>query len=275
MSDLIDEAATAAGPASAAEAADLSSGQAAGEAVDASAAEAAPVEEAPAAAQTPAFDREEFEGQLEYLRQQNAQLVEYLQSQQQPQAEQGQPQFDPAQLVDEFGNLNPVALAQFMAQNNEQLMGAFDQRFQQIQAPLAAREEAETIAEGEQRLQDILADDVSRNGEFSPKADVDKQARGLVRMIADQQFVEVAQQYGMSPRAAEIAMGRAAAQVRDMLRANAEAAVEAHVNHNATLAGARSEPGAAAGNGVVTSHDDLLQLSNRELALRHSQRNVA
>lgn len=217
-------------------------------------------------APAPQVDVAELQGELEYLRNQNAEIVNYLRSQgvapAQAQAAANQETgFDPASLVDEYGNLDPGAFAQFLAQRDERLLGAIDQRFQSISAPLAAREEAETIAEGEQRLTDILADDISRNGEFvagvteEAKA-ADKQARELVRTLANQAFPEVAQRYGMTPRAAEVAMTNAATQVRGLLKAAGLSAVAVTANHNATLAGASREAGSGAA-GLATTPDGI------------------
>lgn len=205
----------------------------------------------------------ELEAALEHQQAQFGQLVEYLQSQgaTRAQAEAGatdQIGFDPSDLVDEFGQLVPQALVQLFSSQQQALTQAIDQRFQAIAAPLAAREEAESVAEGEARLNDILVDDIARNGEFSSDPETDKQARTLVRTLADQAFPEVAQRYGMTPRAAEIAMNRTADQVRGLLKAHGAAAVTAHVNHNATLASQRNEPGAGSGAGLVTTTDEIL-----------------
>jgi hypothetical protein len=208
----------------------------------------------------PQVDVRELQAQLEYVSDQYNGLVQYLQSQGATRAEAeagatAQTGLDPAALVDEYGNLDPAAFAAFLAQRDERLFGAIDQRLQRIDQRESAREEATVIAEGEQRLNDILADDIARNGEFAADPEADKQARSLVRTLAEQAFPEVAQRYGMTPRAAEIAMSRAADQVRGLLKAAGAAAVTQNANHLATLAGARSEPGVGGGSGVQTISD--------------------
>jgi hypothetical protein len=196
-----------------------------------------------------------------------AQLLEQYAAEPQ---EPGQPQI--GQLVDEYGNLDPNALVQLLTTQQQQMLQQFDQRLQQIQAPLAARAAQEANAEGNQRLQDILADDIARNGEFSADKDADAKARGLVRTLAEQAFPEVAQRYGVTPRAAELAMTRAAAQVREVLAADRQASLSTEQNRIAALAGVRPEPGTAA-VGVEGLSDK--PLSARELAAKYAARATA
>lgn len=252
-------------------------GAAADEVVDAVA--EAPVEvAAPEAAAAPAFDWDDprltdlVDARAAAVSQQQLDAL-IREAQQQAQQQQGGQQA-PAGFVDEFGNFDPSAFAQWQAQRDEQQQAWLDQRLQALAAPLAARQEAETVAEGEQRLTDILADDIARNGEFVSGTDeaalaADKQARQLVRTIADQMFPEVAQRYGQTARAAELAMSKAADQVRSLLKAAGATSVQQHVNHNATLAGASTSVGNGAGTAVVTLADQIL--SNRDLALKYSR----
>lgn len=183
---------------------------------------------------------------------------------------QAQPQI--GQLVDEFGQLDPTALVQLLTAQQQQMLQQVDQRFQQIQAPLAARAAQEANAEGNQRLQDILADDIARNGEFSSDKDADTKARQLVRTLAEQTFPEVAQRYGVTPRAAELAMSKAAAQVREVLAADRQSALSTEQNRIAALAGVRQEPGTAA-VGVEGLSDR--PLSARELSAKYAARATA
>lgn len=247
--------------------------------------QAEPVAQVEAAAE-PQVDVRELQAQVEYANQRFDQLVEYIQSQgaspaQAQAAAAAQTGFDPSTLVDEYGNLDPQAFAGFLAQRDQQLLGHFDQRFQQIAAPLAAQEQEKVVAEGEQRLQDILTDDISRNGEFVTGVDeeskaADAEARKLVRTLADQAFPEIAQRYGMTPAAAERAISQAAGQVRSLLRAAGKTSVAQHVNHNATLAGARQEPAAGA-SGLVGMSDipnDPSQIG-ADLVQKYAARNRA
>lgn len=194
-------------------------------------------------------------------------LEQFLGGEGQP---QGQPQI--GQLVDEFGQLDPNALVQLLSAQQAQTFQAIDARIAQMQAPLAARFEQETVAEGNQRLNDILADDVARNGEFSADAEADKAARGLVRTLAEQAFPQVAQRYGPTPRAAEMAMAQATAQVRQLLTADRAAALTTEANRVAALAGVRVEPGTAA-VGVEGLSDK--PLSSRELAAKYGAKATA
>jgi hypothetical protein len=197
------------------------------------------------------------------------QLVQLLEQYANEPAPQGQPQGQPqiGQLVDEYGQLDPNALVQLLAQQQAQTFAALDQRIQQLQAPLTARFEQETVAEGNQRLSDILADDVARNGEFSSDAEADNAARQLVRTLAEQAFPQVAQRFGNTPRAAEMAMAQAAAQVRQVLTADRASALTTEQNRIAALAGVRVEPGTAA-VGVEGLSDT--PLSAREIAMKYS-----
>lgn len=198
----------------------------------------------------PALNPQEVQAELEYMRSAIAERDAILQqlASQQPNGTQPAPAagFDASQLVDEFGNLNPAALGQMLDQRNQALLTVVQQQLQQIAAPLSQQMEAEKTAAGEARLSDILADDIARNGEFASDPQADAEARQLVRTLAEQEFGEVAARYGEGPRAAEIAMSRAADRVRGLLRAAGGAAQTEQANRLATLAGAAAEPGGGA-----------------------------
>lgn len=212
---------------------------------------------APEAAEAPSFDPLELQAELEFTRNQNDELTNLLQ--QFVQQQQGgalaqaaappQSQLDVNSLVDEYGNFNPQAYAQYQQQQNQELLSQIGQMFQPIQQTFQSQQEQAAIAEGEQRLQDIMADDISRNGEFAADAEADAQARDMVTTLASNMFPDIAQRYGATPQAAEIAMSRAAAQVRGLLSSVGGAAVTQNQNQLATLAGAHGEPGAG-GAGV-------------------------
>lgn len=192
------------------------------------------------------------------------QTIEQAMQRTQTQQPQTQPGFDTSQLLDEYGNVNPAALAQFMQHNQQMTLQAVQEMFTPLASQMQAQQEAETIASGEARLEDILADDIARNGDFVRAAgntpelvaqaqQADQAARQLVRTTADQLFPEIAQRYGATPRAAEIAMSRAADQVRSLLRAAGQAAQAAQANQLATLAGQNGEVGSAGtGAGAVS-----------------------
>src|SRR5581483_11722911 len=110
-------------------------------------------------------------------------------------------------------------------QRDQRIVAAVQQMFSPLASQMQAQQEAETIASGEARLEDILADDIARNGDFVRAAGnapeqiaaaqaADAQARQMVRTVADQLFPQIAERYGATPRAAEIAMTKAAEQVR-------------------------------------------------------------
>lgn len=199
-----------------------------------------------------------IQNQASQIAQQTLEQMVQRSQMQQPQAQQG---FDPSQLLDEYGNVNAAALATLMQQQQQTTLQAVQEMFTPLASQMQAQQEAETIASGEARLEDILADDIARNGDFVRAAgntpelvaqaqEADKAARALVRTTADQMFPEIAQRYGATPRAAEIAMGRAADQVRSLLRVAGASAQAAQANQLATLAGQHGEPGSAGTSAV-------------------------
>lgn len=202
------------------------------------------------APEAPALNPLELQAELDYVRSQNAELYQVLQ-QFADRAEQGQfaqnvqqqTGADVSALVDEYGNFNPQAFAQWQMQREQALTQQISQMIQPLHQTFQQQQEAAVISEGEQRLQDILADDVSRNGEFASDPEADAQARDLVTTLASQIFPDLAQRYGATPQAAEIAMTRAAEQVRGLLRSASGAAVSQTQNQLATLANAKGEPG--------------------------------
>lgn len=219
--------------------------------VEPQAEEQAAVEETVAEPAAPAaddlgFDPVELQAELDYTRSQNQELQQLLSQfvdQYEGNQQESQSAPDLSGLTDEYGNLRPEGLLQILNSNNEQLLGQVGQMFQSVQAPLAAQQEAQVVAEGNQRLQDIIADDVSRNGEFASDPEADANARELVTTLASTIFPDVAQRYGSNPRAAEIAMSRAAQQVRGLLQSAGVAAVTQNQNQLANLASKNGEPG--------------------------------
>jgi hypothetical protein len=164
------------------------------------------------------------------------------------------------QQVDQItGDLNPW---------DDNFASSLDQRFQsleqkiggmidQVTAPLQAREQQEIVQEGEQRLQDIMADDIARHGDFPVDPETGKSAaKELVRPLADILFPEIAARYGNNPRAAEIAISKASGLLRAVGAEYGKAALAEHVNRNAKLAGVQGEPGIGA-VGVETTPDQI------------------
>lgn len=229
--------------------------------------------EAPEVAEEPAapaaelpFDPAELQAELEYSRSQNEQLYGMLEQfvNQQQGGQQAQPQagVDLSQLTDEYGNLSPQGLAALLESNNQRLLGTINQQLQAIQAPIAQQQEAQVVAEGNQRLQDIIADDIARNGDFASDPEADAQAREMVTTLAATMFPDLSQRYGPNPRTAELAMTRAAEQVRGLLRSAGVAAVSQTANQLATLAGApQGEPG----SGVAGTEAPVIRKGERSV----------
>lgn len=219
----------------------------------------APEPVAPAAEPTPAAPTIDYDDPrlndliqtqaAQIAQQQLEQMVQRAQAQQPQGQQQG---FDVSQLMDEYGNVNPAALAQMIEHNRQSTLEAVKEMFTPIATQMQQAQEAEVIASGEARLEDILADDIARNGEFASDPEADRIARERVRATADALFPEIAQRYGATPRAAEIAMERAADMERTYIRTLRAQAVEQHTNQMATLAGQHGEPGGTGAVGAVS-----------------------
>ena len=164
-------------------------------------------------------------------------------------AVQMQPGFEGQPLLppDPFSDNYQQELAVYNQARDEQLMTRIEQMIGQVAQPLNARIESETLAEGQQRLQDMIADDVARNGDF-PRApgETESKAQKLVMPLAEALFPQIASRYGGGPRAAELAIQQASSTVRAIIAEAGAAALEAHKNQVATLTGVQGEPGAAA-----------------------------
>lgn len=217
-------------------------------------------------AETPAPEAEqqvdvrELQAELEYVRGQHEQLVQWARQQgatpaQAQAAATAQTGFDPATLVDEYGNLDPAAFAGFLQQRDQTLLGAIDQRFNALLQPLAEQREQAVVAEGEQQMRDVISNLASREGELLVNDDV--AAERIIEDVRNRFYPALSQRLGDTNRTAELALEHAFKAERDRQKAIGEAAVQAHVNRNATLAGARSEaaPGVAA---LETASDEIL-----------------
>lgn len=206
---------------------------------------------------------------------------------------------DPGQGALELNPWDPgfgSSLAQMLQHEREQTLGEIRNLVAAVAAPMAAREEQEQVAEGNQRLQDIIADDIARNGDF-PRApgQTESQAQQAVMPFARMLFPQIAEQFGgrpnpqtgewtfpagLGPRAAETAMSRAAAYVRQIGAEAVAAAGNAEQNRLQALAGAGSgEPGAAAvavqTAGPVkaaTMEEGLSQVTSRHAGLLRASR---
>lgn len=252
---------------------DADPGDAQPEPVEAAAAvepETAPAEVAPAwSSDDPAFQEAVQLQAAEVARQELAQFFEQFEGQQQGQQplEQGEP-IDPSEYLnpmsDEFGgNLMQVLSNMFQT---------LEQRTQQMYAPVQRRYESETLAEGQQRVQDVIADDFSRNGDISLPDDSGVKVNDVIKDIAPLYLGEMEQRFGKgTARAAEQAIAKASGLVRQIVSAAEKSGASKNANELSTLAGARTEPGTQGGGLSVAppAGDEMA------IARFHSNRHVA
>jgi hypothetical protein len=182
----------------------------------------------------------------------------------------GQQQFGgvPQLQLDPFDEGFGANLAQLLQAQNQQMLGQVQQLIGQVAQPLNAQLEQQTIEEGNQRLKDMIADDVARNGDF-PRAEgaAESKAQQLIQPLAEAMFPGIAARYGAGPRAAEVAIQQASSTIRAIIAEAGAAAVAAHQNQLGTLAGARGEPGsAAAGTQGVPDTLDPSEVTRRYAA---------
>lgn len=161
-------------------------------------------------------------------------------------------------LEDNFG----TNLAQFMAHSQQaaaqQILGAV----QQMLSPILEERQEKLLGEGSQRIDDILADDVARNGDWNAA----EQAPQLVKTLAPLFMRQAEARYGEgTPRAAEAALAHAASTVRQLDKAAHDKGFEAGKNWTQTLAdGGRSEPGVgAAGAQTFPEATNLSEITQR------------
>lgn len=180
----------------------------------------------------------------------------------------GMPQVQLDPFDESFGG----NLAQLLQAQNQQMLAQVQQLIGQVAQPLQAQMEQQTTAEGNQRLQDMIADDVARNGDF-PRApgETESKAQSLVQPLAEALFPAIAARYGSGHRAAEVAIQQASSTLRAIVAEAGAAAVAAHQNQLGTLAGARTEPGGGAGGaqGVADTQDP------REITQRYARQGQA
>lgn len=150
------------------------------------------------------------------------------QMQQQP---TGEGDFDP----NEF--LNPMS--EDFGQNLYTLLNAFAQ---QAQAPFQKQQEQAMLAEGQQRMVDIIDDDFSRNGpiELGEGAPDPKQ---VIQQISPLFLEESVARYGDTPRAGEAALAKATSLIRSIVSAAEKRGASQNANRLATLSNANGEPG--------------------------------
>lgn len=156
----------------------------------------------------------------------------------------------PADEPAALGALDPWA--DDFGQNLDQRFQALEERLagmvERVTQPFEQREQAETIARGNENIDAMIADDITRNGELGEKA------KSLVRPLADALYPQFAARYGQSSRGAEMAVTKASQIIREIVaESRIPATGDADVEHLATLAGARGDlNGSGSGSGVTT-----------------------
>lgn len=152
--------------------------------------------------------------------------------------EQGQgfqPQgFEPDDELGDEPDLDP-----FADNYGDQLRQLIHSEWQGLQ------QQQQQSTEAMERAKDVLHDVCSRDGEFLNPEVSEERALALANEI----LPEFAGRYGMSPRAAEAAIAKAAQMVRDQEAAIGKAYHEREMNQLQQLGQARREPGAAGAQG--------------------------
>jgi hypothetical protein len=215
-----------------------------GDALAAAETAAAPLEPvaAPEAPATP-FDPTPMYEEIAYLREQLAAAPQQGQpAEQAPQV----PGFDPATLVDEYGQIRPDALGQFLDARNTALLQSVEQMFQQVRGPLEQQQQAATQSHYAELVDTAFNDHAADLTAQSPAA------RDFVEERAGALLGDLNQRFGTNPdgttkpHVLDMAIKQAADDVRQLLGAAGSSATQQQASHLATLAGAPVEPGAGA-----------------------------
>lgn len=210
-----------------------------------------PVEPAEPVAVEPApYDPTDDPRILEMVQTQAAQIADrqFRAALEAAQAQQQTPAPTQADFFDEEGNFLPNAFAEFLVKRDEQIAARFDKTLAQVTQPIEEQRHQEAIVEGEKQMKDVIADLAVREKVELRNPDV-----AVARIIANVRnvyFPQVSQTYGLTNRAAEIALEKAFHEEAQYQRSIADPAIEAHVNRNTLLAGKQGEPGLGAGSGV-------------------------
>jgi hypothetical protein len=196
----------------------------------------------------------------------NARLAQF---QGQPQGVQPQPQ--PGQQGFDWSSIDPYS-EDFGSQLGQgiqaTIQGALDQALSPVTQTLQQQQEQAAIQSGEALAQDMISDEISRNGDFASDPEGNQPSKQLVRPLAEVFMPQAVQRYGQTSRAAETAIEQAAQVVRQIERVAAEAALRKDQNHLATLAGAQTEPGGAPINAL--QGQPAKYMSPEELVRRHA-----
>lgn len=174
---------------------------------------------------------------------------------------QGAPPFP-----DQFSENYAQEFAAYMAWRDEQLFSRIDQTIRPVTESLSATQQAAKDAEGNQRVQDMIADDISRNG------DLGETARSLIRPLAEARYGDYAARYGEGRRAAEAAIQSAAATIRQSVLEERTAAATAETNRINLLGGLRDTPASGA-TGISGIQE--IETDTRKLVQKYSGRAAA
>lgn len=153
------------------------------------------------------------------------QSQEYLIGQLQQLAQMAQPQ-DPGTIqLPEDSLLTP------------QDLDVISQLFQNQIGPIEQTREQWMQSQGNEAALDIIADDVSANGDFLFEGSKEK-----ARDLSENYYPQFAQHYGPGPQAAEAALRQACADTREWEAQVGQAYMEREQNQLSTLAGAPRSP---------------------------------
>lgn len=129
------------------------------------------------------------------------------------------------------------------------LAALLQQTVQGAVSPLLAtaqqQQQAATEAHWNEIVQDVIADETTRNGDLS------QQEIDALNLIGVTIMPEMQAKYGQTARAVEATVQKAAAQIRAIKADAATAAIEAYKNELGTLGGARGELPATGGGGGI------------------------
>jgi hypothetical protein len=143
---------------------------------------------------------------------------------------------------DNFGhNLGLLIRSEIQAANQP-----MSQAFQQAQAQAEQERTASNV-------DDMVGEEIARNG------DLPDGAREFVTLRAQQLLDPIVQQIGNTQRAHELAIERAAREIRGMLSGAGTAAVTQHENRLGTLAEAHAEPSGTNGAAVPGIPNRIMQ----------------
>jgi hypothetical protein len=219
--------------------------------------ELAPEAPAPAgwSADDPAFREAVAEEAAHIARAQIEQTLAGLAQQQQEQGyygqeaeQQGYPDFNLDPLEEGFGQ----NLAQMIAWNNQQLMAGIQQMVGQALGPVYEQQDRGAIAEGTERMKDILSDLAAREGDFSQDA---------AQRVAPMFLAAAETRYGEGTRrSAEAALTEAARFVRSLEREAEKRGADRLRNELSGKQGLPVEPGtggAAVSTKGIEAHDEV------------------